>query len=217
MMPIRVTVGPLVTASANNIALSQTPAGAGPILLNGATVVNGVAVLDTAREILLTTSADETAKTFTITGTNWAGDTISETITGVSSGTVKSVLDYKTVTKIVASAATAGAITFGTTTTAGSSWARLDSWADSYISVQCDASGTINYTLQQTLDDPNDPTNPVLPANVTWVNSSDASAVGATGSIQTNYGFSPVWARVFLNSGTGSVQASFIQSGVVNR
>lgn len=216
MMPIRVTVGPLATASANNIALSQTPSAAGAITLNGSTVVAGVAILDMPRNILLTVSASETTKTFTITGTNWAGDKISEVLTGVASGTATSVLDYKTVTSIVVSAATAGAITFGTTTTAGSQWARLDGWGNYAVAIQCTISGTINYTLQQTLDDPNDPVNPVTPANMTWVASS--AITGASTNQQSNYGlFTPVWARILLNSGTGSVVTTFVQSGVVNR
>lgn len=216
MIPIRVSVGPLVTASANNIAHSQTPGSAGKLTLNGSTVTGGVAVLDTARNVLITTTADEAANTFTITGTNWAADIISEVMIGPNDTTGTSILDYKTVISIVISGGASGALTVGTTTTAGSPWARLDEWANSYVSIQCNVTGTINYTVQQTLDDPNDPTNPVLPANITWVNSSDASAVSATGSIQTNYGFVPIWARVLLNSGTGSVTASFVQSGVVS-
>lgn len=215
MTPIKVSVGPLATASANNIALSQTPAGAGPITLNGSTVTGGVAILDTPREILLTTNADETSKTFTVTGTNWSGDVISEVIKGVSSATAKSVLDYKTVTSIVASAATAAAITFGTTTTAGSQWIRFDSWASAAVAMQCVASGTVSYTVQQSMDDPNSAAIPVTPANMTWESSLDTAAVTATGTIATFFQYAPVWARIFLNSGTGSVTATASQAGSV--
>ena len=78
MRPIVVTVGPLAAASANNIALSQTPGGAGALTLNGSLVVGGVAILDVPRQVRITTTADETAKTFTIKGTDWAGSPISE-------------------------------------------------------------------------------------------------------------------------------------------
>ena len=100
---------------------------------------------------------------------------------------------------------------------ATSSLVRLDPWASAQVAIQCTVSGTVNYTLQQTLDDPDSPTNPVPLGSMTWVNSSDAAAVGATGTIQTNYGFTPTFARILLNSGTGTVTATFAQSGVVNR
>jgi hypothetical protein len=75
----------------------------------------------------------------------------------------------------------------------------------------------VNYTVQSTLDDPNDPTNPVAVSSVVWINSSDAGAVAATTSIQTNFAYTPTYARVLLNSGTGSVTATFAQAGSVAR
>lgn len=213
MRAVTITVGPLATAAANNICLSQTPAAAGALTLNGALVVGGVAILDTPRRILLTTNANETAKTFTVVGTIDGFTSQTEVITGVTSSTATSVLDYKTVTSITVSAATAGAVTFGTTTIAASTWARMDEWTAGDIAIQCNASGTVNYTVQQTLADPNSPTNPVAVSAVNWVNSSDTSAVGATGTIQSNYLFCPSYVRILLNSGTGSVTATLLQSG----
>lgn len=92
---------------------------------------------------------------------------------------------------------------------------RFDEWAAPQISIQCTASGTVNYTVQQSLDDPNDPTNPVSLASMTWVNHPDTNLVAATGTIQSNYAYCPRFARVVLNSGTGTVTATFIQSNVV--
>ena len=92
---------------------------------------------------------------------------------------------------------------------------RLDEWAFSQVAIQCTASGTVNYTVQQTLDDPNDPTNPVPLASMTWVNHPDTALVGATGTIQSNYGYCPRFVRVVQNSGTGTVTATFIQANVV--
>ena len=77
--------------------------------------------------------------------------------------------------------------------------------------IQCTASGTVNFTVQQTLQDPDSPGNPVLPYLVTWVNHIDPNLVGATGTVQGNYTYAPVWAKVTLNSGTGSVSAVFAQ------
>jgi hypothetical protein len=212
MRPITVTVGPLAAAAANAICLSQTPV-AGPLTLNGATVVGGVAVLDTARRVLFTCAASEVANTFTITGTDWAGNPISEVVPGPAA-TAVTALDYATVTSITISGNAAGAITVGTNGVAGSKWVRLDEWALPQTAIQVNVDGTVNCTVQQTLDDPNSPWAPVPAADVVWINHPDTNLVGIVGDVQGNYGYAPTFARVVLNSGTGSVRATFIQSGV---
>jgi hypothetical protein len=211
MRPIFATVGPLTAASANAICLSQTPAGAGALTLNGALVSGGVAVLDTARRVLITCAGNESTKTFTLTGTSYNGKVQSETLAGPNATTVQSVLDYKTVTSITISAAAAGAITVGTSGVASSRWLRLDNWAFPQVGIQCDVSGTVNYTVQQTMDDPNNENVSMTPAAVNWVNHPDANLVGATATLQGNYGYAPIYARVTLNSGTGSVVMTLVQ------
>jgi len=211
MRPVTVTVGPLATASANNIALSQTPGAAGALTLNGSTVVNGVAILDNARRVLITTA--DTTHIFTITGTTPTGSVVSESFL-VAAGATASQLDYKTVTSVTINGAATGAVTVGTNGVASTPWVRFDEWASPQVTIQCDVSGTVNYTIQQTLDDPNSPTNPVAPNAVIWLPTSDATGVGATTTIQSNYAYAPTFARVLLNSGTGTVTATFIQLGV---
>jgi hypothetical protein len=210
--PVTVTVGPVGTVSATNIALSQTPSAAGALTLNGSTVSGGVATLSSPQRVKITT-ADST-HTFTITGATASGSVLSEVVT--SNGTsVQSALDYATVTSIVISGAATGAVTVGTSGVASTPWVRFDDFAPAPVSIQCTVSGTVNYTIQQTLDDPNSATNPVTPSAVTWVATSDTAGVGATGSIQSNYGYVPIFARVLLNSGAGSVTTTFLQAGAV--
>lgn len=211
MRPVKVTVGPLVASATTAIALSQTPP-AGLLTLNGALVVGGVAILDAARTVLFSSTGSNSNTTFTITGTNWAGDTISESLVGASGGTATTLLSYKTVTSISSSAISAAGLTVGTGTTASSPWVRLDNWAMAQTSIQANAFGTVNYTVQQTLDDPNSATAPVAAANMTWINHPDTALVAAAGSIQSNYAYVPVFARVVLNSGTGSVVTTFAQA-----
>jgi hypothetical protein len=81
--------------------------------------------------------------------------------------------------------------------------------------IQCTVSGTANYTVQQTLDDPNSLISPVAAALVSWVNHPDNTLVGASTTVQGNYGYAPVFAKVTLNSGTGVVTATFSQASVV--
>jgi len=211
MRPITISVGPLVAASANNIALSQTPAAA--FTLNGSTAVAGVATLDNPRRVLFT-SADST-HTATIVGTNWSGNTATEVV-AMTGTTAVSLLDYKTITSITASGLFTAAVTVGTNGVAGSPWARLDEWAMPGVSIQCDVSGTVNYTVQATNDDPNDPTFPVLPAAVTWIPTNDPAGVAATAAILTNYINAPTYVRLLLNSGTGTVTMKVIQYNVAS-
>ncbi len=117
----------LASASANNIALSQTPTAAAGFTINGATASGGVATLDTQRRVLLTTTADESGKTITITGTNRQGTTISETLAGVNATTTYSLLDYYTITSVAVSANFAGAATLGTNGIASTPWVPMDS------------------------------------------------------------------------------------------
>ena len=89
---------------------------------------------------------------------------------------------------------------------------RFDDFAPGGISVQCTVTGTATYTLQSSLDDPNDPVRPIAAGSMTWVDSSDSAVVGATATKQTNFAFSPKFARISITSGTGTVSATFLQS-----
>ena len=213
MRPNRVTVGPLTAASANAICLSQTPS-AGALTLNGALVSGGVATLDASRRVLITAAGNESSRTFTLTGTSGSGVVQSETITGPNATTAQSVLDYKKVTSITISGNAAGAVTVGTSGVASSAWIKFNTWALAQVALQTVASGTVNYTVQQTLDDPDNSSDPVVITAITWFSHPDSNLVAATGSFQGNYGYPPVFARVLLNSGTGSVTMTSIQQGV---
>jgi hypothetical protein len=45
-----------------------------------------------------------------------------------------------------------------------------------------------------------------------WINSSDLAVVSANSSQQSNFLFTPKYARVLINSGTGTMTATFLQS-----
>ena len=96
----------------------------------------------------------------------------------------------------------------------GSGIVRLDPWAGGNASVQCVASGTVNYTVQTSNDDPNDPVSPVAVGSMTWSASPDSLVVAATASQMSSLTSIPVFCRVLLNSGTGSVTMTVAQSGV---
>lgn len=208
MRPIIVSVGPLAAASANSIATIQTTAGAADLTLTSSTVT-----LDTPRQVLITNNGNDTGITFTVYGTSFTGQAISQTVTGTSGSSVATTLDFATVTRVATSGATSvSGVTVGTNGVAGSSWVRLDDFAPAQVTVQATVSGTVNYTVQTTLDDPNDPTNPVAIGSVTWLNSLDTNAVSQSVSRSSYFAYAPRYARVLLNSGTGSVTATILQS-----
>lgn len=216
MQPIVKTVGPLAAAVANSICLSQTPAGAGALTENGALVSGGIATLAVPARITITSAGNDSGKTFVVVGTDHSGNAITETITGPNTTTVTSVLTYKTVSSITISAAAAGAITVGNAQSGSSPAIALDPWAFPQVAIQCSVTGTVNYTVQQTLDNPNDLSSPVARASMVWVDHPDPNLVSATTTKQGNYGYAPLFMRVVINSGSGTVKLTVIQANVVS-
>lgn len=168
-----------------------------------------VATLDKPRRVLITSAGNDSGITWTITGTDWNNAPISEVLTGGNTAAVASLLDYATVTGIKASVAAASTVTVGTNGVAGSRPIGLDQMGISPTALQVTVSGTVNYTVQQTLDDPNR----VGLSSVAWVNNPDSALVAATGTVQGNYAYQPQLTRIVLNSGTGTLTYTVIQSG----
>lgn len=93
----------------NGIAEAQTPAAAGALTLNGAL---GVSFPDGTR-VSVYGAADESGKSFTVTGTDFFGNKISETITGPNATTVFGATVFYAITSVEASAATTGDVEVG--------------------------------------------------------------------------------------------------------
>lgn len=212
-----------VSATPAGTAISPASIGSGTqyvvyganVAINGSLVnSSGVAVLTVPQRVKITT-ADTTTK-FTITGTSANGTVQSETFV-VAAGASYSSLDYLTVTSITTNQAPTAAVTVGTNGIGSTPWVRTDEWAQAGVSIQCDVTGTVNYTVQASNDDPNDPTDPTTISLMTWINTNDANAVNAIGNVLTNYLFAPRYVRVLLNSGSGSVKATVTQYDVVSR
>jgi hypothetical protein len=212
---IQVTVGPLAAAVANNIALSQTPLAAGNLTLNGALVVGGVAFLDTPRRVIVTSAGNDSAVTFTAYGTDASGNALAASVAGAAIGAADFGVSFATVTRITTSAATAAAVTVGTNTIADSRPIFLDPYGFAPTSIQVTVSGTANYTVRQSLDNPNGPSGFGVPLglqNVNWLNHPDTNVVASAVTAQSNYAYIPSICKVVLNSGTGSVTMSVIQA-----
>lgn len=205
-----------VVASANSYQsiISITPSS------NTASTVTvgalGFATLDTARQIIFTSAGNDSGLTFTPSGTDAAGNSISEAITGANAGIAVSALSYLTVKSIKTSGSTASTLTVGTSGVAISPWINLDPWAMGTVSGQCVVSGVANYTVQVSNDDPNSYGNPVAASAMAW-DSNAAGVVNQTVSQSFGLPYAPLWMRVLLNSetGTGSVRMTVVQHNAV--
>lgn len=215
MRATTLTAGPLATASANNICMSQTPSAA--FTLNGSTVASGVATLDTPRRVLFTFVDAEAGKLITIIGTTWGGTPVTEVLTAVSASTAYTAMDFLTITSIRTATALAGAVTVGTNGIGSSRWMRLDEWAPAQATVQATVTGTVNYSLQTAMQDPNSATDPVLPYLVTWMDSLEPMVVGSATSQSSYFTNAPRWVKATVNSGSGSVSVVVAQNSVVPR
>jgi len=198
------------TVDADGIATSQTPGGAGNLTLDGVLVSGGVATLDAAQKVSITSAADETGRTFTITGTDPDGKALVEAVTGGNATTVKSVGYFKTVSQVAVDAATTGAVTVGSgdegvTRTIPTDW-RENSFKLS-IAVILSSGASLTYKAQHTLDDIQD-TSTVL----NWLDN-DALA-SKTVSDDGNVAFPVRGVRLNITAFTsGTATITFIQAG----
>lgn len=211
MRPVSFTTT-LATADDDGVAQLQTPGGAGNLTLNGALVSGGVAILATSgimRQVLVTTVADESGKTLTIYGTNGSGTAISESMTGPNATTGTTSLYFTTVTRVAVSAAFTGNVKVGTNGVGSSLIVTPDTLVNPFqIGIGCVVTGTINYTVQHSFDDPQ-----TLSA-ITWFDNTGLSA--KTANSDGNYAFAVRAIRTKVNSGTGSVATYIVQSTQTN-
>jgi hypothetical protein len=112
--------------TANNVCLTQTPGGAGALVLNGslasAPTGSAIAYLGSGltppqnRQIYFTFAADESARTFTISGLLWTNNGLvsqSEVLAGSNTSIQTSRKVYWQINSILVDAATTGALTVG--------------------------------------------------------------------------------------------------------
>lgn len=103
-----------VAADADGVCESQTPSAGGEqaLTINGALSSGGVATFVAARFITIASASDDSARTFTVTGTDVNGNVQTEVIAGPAT-TVTGTRYFRTVTEVLVDEDTAGAITVG--------------------------------------------------------------------------------------------------------
>lgn len=201
-------------AAANNIAQSQSP-GAGVITLNGSLVTAGVATLDAARRVILTSGGNDTGITFTVVGTNRFGSALTETVTGASGAAASTTQDFKTVTSVTHTGSVAGTLTIGTSGIGSSEWVMIAPSANPVnLGIGVVVSGTINYTVEYTYDDPNAVFTGTFPTAFN-ISGGSLTAKAANGDAGSTFNFPVVAVRVTQNSFTnpGNLKMVVLQSG----
>lgn len=156
MRPIRITFT-MVAADADGVCASQTPAvgGSQSLTIAGALATGGVATMDVARHVSITSDGDDSARTFTVTGTDRYGASISETITGPDTATVTGEVNFKTVTAVTVDDDTAGAITVGSADEADTAWIPLCRYKTPFnvnISGELDSGAGLTFAVEHTND-----------------------------------------------------------------
>jgi len=106
-------------------------------------------------------------------------------------------------------------ITVSTTdATSGTTYSRkvrMDSWANAQSIIQVNVTGTATYTVETSMDDPNDPTNPVAENSMVWVNCADSAVVAKTASAQGVLVATPTFVRIKQTAGNGSTTMTIAQ------
>ena len=172
-----------VDVDTDGIAASQTPAAGGTqnLTLGGALTSGGVytSADGGARQLVITAAANDSARTFTVTGTDADGKAQTEAIAGPNATTAESTKYFLTVTQIAVDDDTAGAITVGTVDELASKTIKLNRHATTGAVLQLmTANGAnIDVTAQVTLVDPDGYTDQEA---VPWIATQDTDLVGAT-------------------------------------
>jgi len=97
----------------DGVCAAQTATGAGSLTLNGALVSSSIAYMTSPRKILIYAAGNNSAKTFSVTGTDENGASQTEDITGPNATTVYSTYAYSTITAITIDAASTGNVEVG--------------------------------------------------------------------------------------------------------
>lgn len=201
-----------VSAAVNNaVSADQTTAGAGNLLINGANASGGIATFSAPYAVSVTSTGNDSTRTYAITGTDASGNVISETITGPNASTVFTTSVFKTVTKVAVSGATVGTVRVGFGGFGATAPIPLDYQGRPEISLQVvtdTTTGTPTWSVQQTLDDIQ---NNLYP---TWFDHPDVSMVSQTVNRQGNYAYLPTAVRLKITSSSGGATLTVIQSGL---
>jgi hypothetical protein len=170
-----------LTNSATAVCTAQNRASAGALTIDGTVVTAGVAIIAMAQKISITGASSNTGITYTITGADADGKTISEVLTGHGAGlVVYSNYYFKTVTGVTVSAAMTGTTTVGAISSgsggASTRTLRINSKQANFglgLYVDLVGSAAMTYTVQVSPDEPEDTAVLSYATDSVWFNQAD--------------------------------------------
>lgn len=147
----------LAAADADGICEAQTPLAAGNLTINGDldADADGIATMDVARHVSITSDGADSGRTFTVTGTDRYGNAISEAITGPASTTVAGTKNFATVSQVAVDDGTAGEITVGSADEGETPWVACDVHRNPVnigMIVDITSGASLTYEVQCTMD-----------------------------------------------------------------
>lgn len=152
MRPIQITTTSFTGADGNGIAEAQQRTGAGDL-----TLVSSTVTLTPPRFVTLTSLGNLSGVTFTITGTAPNGSSQTEQIAGPNANTVTTTLTFATITAISTSGTIGTDVEAGYTQSGYSAWWPLDIYTPNQVTtISVNVTGTINYSVEYTNEDPFD-------------------------------------------------------------
>ena len=205
----------MIAAVANGVCLSQSGTAGTALTIAGSLSSGGVATFDTPRRVIVTSAGNDSANSFTITGTDRYGRTQVEVLTGANTTFAQTLRDFSTVTKVVPTSNTASTVTVGTNGVGSTDVWVLDSWANPQV-VNYSAVGTgsnTSYIMEIAIDDFSPQWD--LNANVaTW----STAVSGSTAIPQSGQIVGPnTMVRLTVTAGTGTVTAKLVQAFIAGR
>jgi len=210
-----VTGGNTTTVSSVNsytqvTSITHTGSVAGTLVVG----TQGIATLDTQRQIILTSGGNDTGITFTITGTDESGNTVSETITGASGGAATSVMSYLTLNNITHTGSVATTLTVGTNTTGATGPIIYDQNVSPFaLGLSLEFTGSATATVQYTFDDPFAVNAFNTLTGVAWYDHATLVNINSTNT-NSNIAFPVSAVRLKVTAGTGIAQLVSRQAGL---
>lgn len=202
MRPIQITTTSFTGADGNGVALAQQLLAAGDL-----TLVSSTVTLTPPRYITLTSLGNLSGVLFSITGTAPNGSPQTEVLSGPNANTVTSTMTFATITAISTDGAVGTDVEAGYTQSGYSAWWPLDIYTPNQVTtISVNVSGTINYSVEYTNEDPFDNSIVQLPKA-----HPNASLTGATAD-QTEFTTTLMRAvRFKVNSGSGIARVTITQ------
>lgn len=214
---MRPAVYTFIATDAAYVCASQTIAAAGNFIINGTgrnpQKYNGEVIIPGGfeRQLTLTSAGNISAVNFTITGLSMRGEAQTEVIAGPNANTVTTVAYWKEIYQVRAGANVGTAVSVGIGSVGQSNPFIADYFTTLDVTTtQVNVTGTIDYSAQITLD------NPQTNATPLWFAHPTAALVGAT-TDQLGLLSTPVVAqRILVNSSSaGSLVATIMQQGIL--